>query len=94
MGDTTLVEMKCPVCGVRYGLEEAYREYRLNGGAGNDGKAGWWCPNGDYLLFLDDAIDRHKRERAARNVVRLEVVENDTPEAQNKAERELTTQYQ
>lgn len=65
-----LIEMICPICRVRYGLEEAYYDYRLLGGLSGNGdgrRAGWRCPNGCYLAMSEDAI----------NEAQLEALEND-----------------
>lgn len=42
----TLVVMVCGECGVAFGLEEDYRQERLN-----DHQLGWYCPNGHSRVF-------------------------------------------
>ena len=49
---TVIVAMQCPVCGLVYGLDQGFREKRLE-----DGRD-WHCPNGHCLAFTDSEVDR------------------------------------
>jgi len=71
-----LLEKTCPVCGIIYGLERAFYEYRSNGSASVENR-GWHCPNGHSLIVtkskadkLQEQLDRERRLRqsAEQNV--------------------------
>ena len=56
---TRLIEKKCPVCGVVYGLDEELYNARNEGRI----KEGWCCTNGHSLNISDRKIDQVRRER-------------------------------
>ena len=58
-----LVERKCPVCGVVYGLDPDFYKYREQGGKKDGSKANWYCPNGHSLIIMDSEADQMRRER-------------------------------
>ena len=64
MSAMNLIERKCPVCGVVYGLDPDFDAYRKRGGLGDDNrKAGWYCPNGHYLVIRQSEADTLRLER-------------------------------
>ena len=57
---TTVVitAMRCPMCGVHYGLDEDFRQRALE-----DSKRGWYCTNGHSLVFTESEADRERKAR-------------------------------
>lgn len=73
---TELLEKVCPICGIVYGLERTFYEYRSKGSAAKD-KKHWYCPNGHNLIVtkskadkLQEQLDeeRRRRQSAEQNV--------------------------
>lgn len=71
-----LLEKVCPICGVVYGLERSFYEWRSNGSA-PDNRKGWHCPNGCSLVVTKSkaakleeelAAERRRRQSAEQNV--------------------------
>lgn len=58
-----LVPLQCPVCGVRYGLDKRFHEYREKGGTQDGKPASWCCPNGHSLVIGESEADELRRER-------------------------------
>lgn len=59
---TPLLDKICPICGVRYGLDETYYNHRKSGAAAPD-KRGWFCPNGCSLVVKTSDADKLRQER-------------------------------
>src|SRR5215213_2489222 len=79
-----LVERKCPICGVSYGLDEDFYRYRLKGGTmGHGKKACWYCPNGHELIVTDSEADVLRRERD-RLVQRLAQKDDEIKDTENR----------
>jgi hypothetical protein len=57
-----LLDKICPVCGVRYGLDETYYNYRKSGAAAAD-KRSWYCPNGCSLSVTTTDAAKLRQER-------------------------------
>lgn len=79
-----LVAKKCPICGVVYGLDRAFYEYRDNGGEANGRPANWHCPNGHTLVIRESAADRLRRENE-RLMQRQAQLRDEIKEEQHRA---------
>ena len=88
-----LVEKVCPICGIIYGLEHSFYEYRRSGSA-NEREKGWHCPNGHSLIVTKTVADelreqleaeRRLKERAQQNIAYWQ---DNAKEAREQAKRE------
>jgi|ERR1041384_335707 hypothetical protein len=60
-GDTNLVVMTCPVCGVMYAIPQTMQENAYRKG---NGKIEWCCPNGHQLGYHGPSAIEQERDRA------------------------------
>lgn len=51
----TITAMTCPVCGVHYGIDEAFRKRVAGNGQG------WYCTNGHNLSYKETDVDRQRK---------------------------------
>jgi hypothetical protein len=88
-----LIEKVCPTCGIVYGLERAFYEYRKSGNAPNSHNS-WYCPNGHNLVItksdktkLQECLDAERlaRQRAEQRVAEWQ---DDAKKAREEAQHE------
>ena len=56
------VEITCETCGLHFRVEKVWHDHRLRTGSS------FRCPNGDSLAYEETAVDRLKKELAAKEV--------------------------
>lgn len=74
----------CPMCGINYAVDKRVMDWKRDAPADNT-KRGWYCPNGDSLVFTESQADKYRRE-AER--LRQKIAEKD--DAISARDRQLT----